>query len=855
MASLLYRLGRAAARHKAAFIGVWLVILMAVGGSAAAFHGTFVNSFKLPASESYQTLERLKTELPSASGGQGQVALTSSTPFTEEQKKAVADSVKELKKLNHVDSVRDPFAMQKQLDDGKKKVAEFPAQQKAAQAKIDAGKKKLDDSQKQLDAGKKQLAAAQAQIAQLKAAGMTEQAAAAEQQIAPQLAQLKEGQAKIDAGRKELAAAQKKLDDGAKQVAEGKKQTDSTEGLRFVSENGKAALVSLQFDVQAESLQEEDRQAIQDALKPLADKGINVEYSREIVGQTPSLAGPSEIIGVVIAGILLFIMLGTLIAAGLPLLTAIVGVGVGIGGTVALSGLIEFTSVSMTLGSMLGLAVGIDYSLFIINRYRSNRLKGLDKIESIALAVGTAGNAVTFAGLTVIIALAALTVTGIPFLGTMGLVGAATIAVSVLVALTLTPALISLIGRHAMPKKMRAIAEKNEKQITSGSTVADHQVADRRWGAIVTRMPWLTVAVSVIALGLLAIPAAHLKLALPDASSEASESTQYKAYKVVADNFGEGANGPLVIVTDLPEGLSEKEAKDIQYKVADRVRANDDVVAAVPGALSENRQTGVIQVIPKEGPASDSTKDLVNTLKSEQASVKDETGALMHVSGQSAIQIDVSQTLAKALPVYLAVVVGLSLILLLLVFRSILVPLIATAGFLLSLFATLGAVVAIYQDGFLADLFQVNQPGPILSFLPTMVVGILFGLAMDYQMFLVSGMREAHVHGEDARRAVRTGFNHGARVVTVAALIMVSVFAGFIFSHETMIKPMGFGLAFGVLIDAFVIRMTLTPAVLHLLGDKAWWIPGWLDRILPDADVEGAKLEASRASHARETND
>jgi RND superfamily putative drug exporter len=266
------------------------------------------------------------------------------------------------------------------------------------------------------------------------------------------------------------------------------------------------------------------------------------------------------------------------------------------------------------------------------------------------------------------------------------------------------------------------------------------------------------------------------------------------------------------------------------------------VAASVPATVSEDGRTAIFQVIPEEGPASEPTENLVRDLRNSTDEFEEQTGVPIAVTGQTAANIDVSAKLMEALPVYLGIVVGLSLILLLLVFRSILVPVIATAGFLLSLLASFGATVAIYQWGWLGDFFGITNPGPILSFLPIILIGVLFGLAMDYQMFLVSGMREAYVHGGDSKAAVRVGFSHGARVVTAAAIIMVSVFAGFVFSHLAMVRPIGFGLAFGVLLDAFVVRMTLVPAAMYLLGRHAWWLPAWLGRILPDVDVEGAKL-------------
>ncbi|MGA8789759.1 MAG: MMPL family transporter, partial [Paenarthrobacter sp.] len=314
-------------------------------------------------------------------------------------------------------------------------------------------------------------------------------------------------------------------------------------------------------------------------------------------------------------------------------------------------------------------------------------------------------------------------------------------------------------------------------------------------------------------------------------------------YDLTRSSFGEGVTGPIVVVGEFPEGLNENDAKNKQFDVADQLRSVENVIAAVPIALSEDRRTAVFQVIPKEGPASAGTVQVVSDLRAKGAVISDDLDVKIGLTGQTAGNIDVSNKLGAALPPYLAIVVGLSLLLLLLVFRSIVVPLLATGGFLLSLAAAFGAVVAVYQWGWLGGIFDVANPGAVLSFLPIILIGVLFGLAMDYQVFITSGMRESFMHGETAKHAVRSGFSHAAAVVTAAAIIMVSVFSGFIFSHLTMVRPLGFAMAFGVLIDAFVVRMTIVPAVMYLLGEKAWWLPKWLERILPDVDVEGAKLE------------
>jgi RND superfamily putative drug exporter len=476
----------------------------------------------------------------------------------------------------------------------------------------------------------------------------------------------------------------------------------------------------------------------------------------------------------------------------------------------------------------------------------------MDPEESVARATGTSGNAVVFAGLTVIIALAALVVPGLPFLAVMGLAAAGTVAVAVLVAITLTPAMLSLIGRRIISRRAWAKAEAHnaEPGHEAADDAKDRERSTHGWGGLVTRHPVLALLAGVVLLGTLALPATQLQLALPDGGSEPVESEAYQAYDVTARSFGEGVTGPIVAVGEFPAGLDEAAAANLQYDIADRLRSVDNVVAAVPVALSEDRRTAVFQVIPKEGPASASTVKVVSELRGLNAEIKSDYDVTMGLTGQTAGNIDVSTKLGDALPPYLAIVVGLSLILLLLVFRSIVVPLLATGGFLLSLAAAFGAVVAVYQWGWLGTVFDVANPGAVLSFLPIILIGVLFGLAMDYQVFIASGMREAYMHGSSAKEAVRVGFRHAAAVVTAAAIIMVSVFAGFIFSHLTMVRPLGFAMAFGVLLDAFVVRMTIVPAVMYLLGEKSWWLPRWLNRVLPDVDVEGAKLSRPEAAKA-----
>ncbi|KNC19389.1 RND transporter [Arthrobacter sp. RIT-PI-e] len=838
MAFLLYRLGSFAVRMRWWVISAWLVIMLAVGGAAVAFSGTLTNNFTIPGTESQRISDRLRDELPDAVGGTGTVVFSTSddAAFTDEQQDAIQAALADIADLDGVRGVVDPFEVSDQVASGR--------------ADLESGRAELDASEEQLTAGEEQLEQGQAQLDEQRSRFDQAQGSLPADQRAATEQQLPQGQAQLDASSEELEQGREQLDAGRAELDLAARQLDASSGVSILSEDGSAAAASVQFEQQIDAVPPSLREEVQDEAAAVESAGVSVDFSREIVEDISGLAGATEILGIVVAAIVLVVMLGTLVAAGLPLLMALVGVGVGVGVTFALSGVIELNSVSPVLALMLGLAVGIDYSLFIVNRHRTQLLHGMELEESIARATGTSGNAVMFAGITVVVALAALAVPGLPFLTIMGLSAAGTVAAAVLVALTLTPALLGLIGRRLISKRRWARQEHGPRhsaavpqETGSGVSAADTRAAaGSGWGGLVTRKPVLTVLAGVIALGVVAIPATQLRVGLPDGGSEPTDSTAFRAYSTVGDRFGAGTNGPLIVVGSLPETADDAELTALQLDVNDLLLDVPDVAASVPATVSEDGRTAIFQVIPEEGPSSESTENLVRALRDSSDEFEAETGVAISVTGQTAANIDVSAKLSEALPLYLGIVVGLSLILLLLVFRSVLVPLIATAGFLLSLLASFGATVAIYQWGWLSAVFGVTNPGPILSFLPIILIGVLFGLAMDYQMFLVSGMREAHVHGDDPRAAVRIGFSHGARVVTAAAIIMVSVFAGFVFSHLSMVRPIGFGLAFGVLLDAFVVRMTLVPATMYLLGERAWWLPAWLDRILPDVDVEGAKL-------------
>ncbi|MGC5586057.1 MMPL family transporter [Ornithinimicrobium sp. W1665] len=711
-----------------------------------------------------------------------------------------------------------------------------PAAEQQARAEIAAGQAQLDAGREQLEAGRAQLEASRAELT------------AGEEAIAAGEAELEAAEEEIARGEQELEDGRAELVEGQEALAAGERVTSLTEGTLLVNEDRTVAMSQVTVEDASGTLAPETREAILAVSDDLAAADVQVDFSKELTDDLSSLLGPGEVIGLVVAAVVLVVMLGSLLAAGLPLLMALVGVGVGLGAAMTLTQWISMNSVTPALALMLGLAVGIDYSLFLINRHRQQLRHGMGVRESLALAVGTSGNAVTFAGLTVIIALAALTITGIPFLGVMGLVAAGTVAVAVLVALTLTPALLSLLGLRVLPRREREAVARGDLAVARAE---DEREADvrRGWAAWVQRHPWLVIVGSLALVAGLGWPVGQLRLGLPDGSTEPAGSTAYRTFDTVREEFGAGANGPLLVVAELDAPVADGETALLttQADVGEQLAAVDGVVRVLPAGVSADRDTLAFQVQPEGGPADASTEALVDRLVPVLDDLGQEIGAEVGLTGATVANIDISGQLADALPLYLVVVVGLSLILLLLVFRSVVIPLLATGGFLLSLVASFGAVVAVYQLGHLSGVFGVNEPGPVLSFLPTLLIGILFGLAMDYQVFLVSAMRESHVHGEEARRAVVTGFNHSARVVTAAAIIMISVFGGFVWAHLAMVRPMGLGLAVGVLIDAFLVRMTLTPAIMSLLGEKAWWLPRWLDRILPDVDVEGAQLERALA--------
>ncbi|MFD9108784.1 MMPL family transporter [Streptomyces bottropensis] len=675
-----------------------------------------------------------------------------------------------------------------------------------------------------------------------------------------------EGEKMTDAANK--AAVEKtvgELGDGSEVVSVSDPFT-----TRAVSQDGTVAYASVTYKVPAMELKDSSKEALETTAHKAQAAGLTVEMGGDALQAEPETAVTGEIIGLALAAVVLVVTLGSLVAAGLPLLTAIIGVGIGVSTITALASALDLGDTTSTLALMLGLAVGIDYALFIVSRYRSELAEGREREEAVGRAVGTAGSAVVFAGLTVVIALAGLAVVNVPMLTKMGLAAAGTVVVAVLIALTMVPALLGYAGRKVRPagEKGGLLGRGRAKKPTEGSAEESAEVSaaktgeetgeasgaapvaakpslGTRWASFVVRRPVAVLLLGVVGLGVIALPAGRLELGLPDDGSQSTSTTQRRAYDLLSEGFGPGFNGPLMVVVDAKGSASPQRAATA---VTDEIKGLDDVVTVTPATFNKAGDTAMITVIPKSKPSSTQTEDLVHSIRDAGAGVTADTDAKVLVTGATAMNIDFSQKLTDALIPYLALVVGLAFLLLIVIFRSILVPLKAALGFLLSVLAALGAVVAVFQWGWLAGLLGVEETGPIMSMMPIFMVGVVFGLAMDYEVFLVTRMREAYVHGENAHQAVVTGFRYSARVVAAAAAIMMAVFAGFIGSGESMIKMIGFGLAIAVFFDAFVVRMAIVPAVLALLGDKAWWLPKWLDRALPNVDVEGEGLRAHDAT-------
>lgn len=617
----------------------------------------------------------------------------------------------------------------------------------------------------------------------------------------------------------------------------------------LISDDERAAIVRVQFDGEATEVTSETTDALTDVAHGLrADlpEGAQVALGGDLFATSIPTLTIVEAVGVLIALFVLIIAFRSFAVAWFPLVSALIGVGLA---TALIFVATQFATVSATtplLSVMLGLAVGIDYSLFIAARHQDQVRAGMDPEESAARSTGTAGSSVAFAGVTVLIALIGLTFAGIPFLSTMGIAAAVAVAIAVVVAVTLTPALLGFAGARVAGWPRRARRARGDRP----ERAPKRRSFSERWVRGVTRHPVVTTIAVVAGLGIVSIPAASLTLALPNAGVQPPSSEARQAYDLAAEHFGPGSNGPLIMTGTI---VTSTDPLTLMQDLGDDIAQIPGVKEVALSTPNETADTGLIQIVPETAPDDPATADLVRELRAQHDRLLDEYGVDLKVTGFTAVGIDISDRLGQALVPFGVFVVGLSLILLTIVFRSIWVPIKAAVGYLLSVTAAFGVVAAVFEWGWFADLLHVTREGPVISFMPIILMGVLFGLAMDYEVFLVSRMREDYVHTRRARGgrgdretaigAVRSGFTSSARVVTAAAVIMFAVFAAFVPEGDSSIKPIALGLAVGIAVDAFLIRMTLVPAVMALLGEKAWWMPRWLERVLPHFDIEGEAVE------------
>ncbi|MDF9842839.1 MULTISPECIES: MMPL family transporter [unclassified Paenibacillus] len=600
---------------------------------------------------------------------------------------------------------------------------------------------------------------------------------------------------------------------------------------------------TIAYKVAGDEVTADSKNMVEWAADSLRDAGLQAELIGDGYVQMAT-SSPTEALGVLLALVILAVALGSILTGVLPVLTAALGLGFGIMLIIIGTSLFDVPSFALSLAGMLGLAVGIDYALFIIARYRQQLGEGYERREAIAIANGTAGSAVVFAGVTVIIALVGFSFVGVPFLTAMGIAGALCVFTAILMTIFVVPAILELLGSRIKPPAKRVKAAADKQKAKRGNL----------WGRFVTGRPLVAVVLGVALLATVALPFFHMETGLGNDGHKSPDKTERRAYDLLSEAYGDGYHGPLVLLAETDGGA---EAAGNLNKVMEEVKTYPNVVAVNPPVTGPSGTISLITVMPATGPNDSQTIDLVHLIRDKAPEIERQDQVKIGVTGSTAVNIDITQKLNQALPKFCLIIVGLAFVLLMLVFRSILVPVKAVLGFILSLGATLGFVTYVVQDGHFQKLFGFHAEAPVFNFLPIIVVGVLFGLAMDYEVFLVSRMREEFKKSGDARKSVLAGIRHSGGVVTAAGLIMVAVFTGFILAEEPMVKVMGLALAFGVLFDAFVVRMLIVPGVMTLLGKSAWYFPKWLDRLLPNLDVEGEEVmkqvEMKRLEAAGET--
>jgi RND superfamily putative drug exporter len=608
-------------------------------------------------------------------------------------------------------------------------------------------------------------------------------------------------------------------------------------GSQFVGTGGKIGYASVQFDQAATSLPSDTFTRIEAAAQPAVAAGMRVEYGGAVVDYLDKVAATDgDVIGLAVAVIILLLAFGSVVAMSLPIGTALFGLGVGLSIITLVAATTDIGTAAPTLATMIGLGVGIDYSLFILTRHRQNLAAGMAIEESIGRAIATAGQAVLFAGTTVVIAISGLAVAGIPYVTKLGFMSAIVVAVMMTAAVTLLPALLGLVGRHVDSLRVPHLRRRKQAgaDAAAGENAAVEGAGWRRWAQFMSRHRWAAVIGSLVILLALAAPFLSMRLGIPDDGTSPKSTTQRQAFDLIARGFGPGANGPLVLAIALPEANDTAPADAVEAAVSKLPG-----VKVAPPQVSPDGDAAVVVVIPRSAPDSIATSDLVERLRHDVLpGAVAGTGADVYVGGVTAAFIDIGDRIQDRLPLFIGVVVGLSFLLLMIVFRSILVPLKAAVMNLLSIGAAYGVIVAVFQWGWAKGLFGLDQTVPIVAFVPMMMFAILFGLSMDYEVFLLSRIREEYVRTGDNLESVVQGLASTARVITSAALIMISVFLAFVPDPQPTIKMFGLGLAVAVFVDATIVRLVLVPATMELLGPANWWLPKWLDRILPKVEIE-----------------
>ena len=608
-------------------------------------------------------------------------------------------------------------------------------------------------------------------------------------------------------------------------------------GAAQISSNGDIAYAAVTLTEDA------DTEAITALADSLDSPTLDAMTGGTAFAPVISAGGGGEAIGVLCALVILLLVFRSVWAAVLPIVTGVAGVGVSALVVLLGSNVVDLPSQTLAMGSLIGLGVGIDYALFIVNRHRKALLSGVPLHESIAQAVNTSGRAVVFAGATVMIALLGMTILGISILTGMALGATVTVLLTVAAALTLLPALLAMLGTKVLSRKQRRAVAVGDLLPESGGGVWG------RWATVVQRRPAVLGAIAAVLVLLLAAPALSMRLGSADDSSDPTDSVTYQYHQTMSEGFGEGFAAQLLLVGRTPDDAS----RAAFTALAGQLPTVGDVTAVSAAPLATSQQIGVIAVTPSSTAQAEETADLVTTLREDVVPAAESgTGLQVYVGGSTASGIDFSEALTSKLPVFLALIAVLGFVLLAIAFRSILVPLIGAVTNLLSIAAGLGVISAIFQFGWGSQLFGVGTAAPVEGFVSVMIVGIVFGLSMDYQVFLVSRMHEEWAHTRDNRRAVRVGMSETGRVIATAAAIMACVFASFGFAGERIIAELGVGMGAAVLVDAFLVRLVLVPAVMHTMGDRNWWYPRWAERITPKVSIEGGSTAAAEVSATQE---